>query len=68
MQAVKDELDRMQRLGVIEPMETPTECCAEMVVVPKTNGCVRVCVDLTKLNKDVYREHPGQPWIRPSHR
>ena len=28
MQAVKDELDHMQRLGVIEPVETPTEWCA----------------------------------------
>ena len=59
MRAVKDELDRMQRLGVIEPMETPTEWCAGMVVVPKSNGRVRICVDLTKLNENVYRErHP----------
>ena len=49
----------MQRLGVIEPVETPTEWCAGMVVVPKTNGRMRICVDLTKLNEDVYRErHP----------
>ena len=27
-----------------------------MVVIPKTNGCVRICVDLTKLNEDMYRE------------
>ena len=59
MRAVKDELDRMQRLGVIEPVETPTEWCAGMVVVPKHNGHVRICVDLTKLNENVYRErHP----------
>ena len=59
MQAVKDELDHMQRLGVIEPVETPTEWCAGLVVVPKPNGRVRICVDLTKLNEDVYCErHP----------
>ena len=59
MRAVKDELDRTQRLGVIEPVETPTEWCAGMVVVPKTNGWVRICVYLTKLNEDVYHErHP----------
>ena len=30
-----------------------------MVVVPKSNGQVRICVDLTKLNESVYREcHP----------
>ena len=49
----------MQRLGVIEPVETPTEWCVGMVVVPKTNGRVRICVDLTKLNENVYHErHP----------
>lgn len=30
-----------------------------MVVVPKSNGKVRICVDLTKLNESVHRElHP----------
>ena len=29
MQAVKDELDRMQRLGVIEPVENPTVVCRD---------------------------------------
>ena len=53
MRAVKDELDRMQWLGVIEPVETPTEWCAGMVVVPKTNGRVRICVDLTKQERVV---------------
>ena len=28
-----------------------------MVVVSKTNGRVRICVNLTKLNENVYREH-----------
>ena len=34
MQAVKDKLDCMQQLRVIELVETPTEWCAEIVVVP----------------------------------
>ena len=63
MRAVKDELDRMQRLGVIESVETPTQWCAVMVVVPKANGRVRICVDLTKLNEDVYREHHPLPAV-----
>ena len=30
-----------------------------MVVIPKSNGEVRICVDLTKLNESVLREvHP----------
>ena len=63
MRAVKDELDRMERLGVIEPVETPTEWCAGMVVVPKTDGRVRICVDLTKLNESVYRERHILPAV-----
>lgn len=34
-----------------------------MVVVPKTNGWVRICIDLTKLNEDVYRERHPLPGV-----
>ena len=53
---VKDELDKLQELGVIRPVTEPTEWCAPIVVVPKTNGGVRLCVDYTQLNKSVKRE------------
>ena len=37
----------------------PTQWCSGMVPVPKANGSVRICVDLTQLNKSVQREiHP----------
>ena len=59
---VKAELKRMQDLGVITPVEEATDWCAGMVVVPKANGGVRICVDLTKLNESVCREkHPIPP-------
>lgn len=39
-------------------MTQPTEWCAPMVLVPKKNTArARICVDLTKLNKSVKREH-----------
>ena len=53
---VKEELQRMEKLGVITWIEEPTDWCAGMVVVPKQNGKVRICVDLTKLNESVKRE------------
>ena len=59
MNAVKEELTRMQKLGVISKVTETTEWCAGMVVVPKKNNKVRICVDLTKLNQSVKREcHP----------
>ena len=42
---VKDELTRMESLGVISKVNVPTPWCAGMVVVPKQNGTVRICVD-----------------------
>ena len=56
---VKAELERMMQLGVISPVEEPTEWCAGMVVAQKANGSVRICVDLSRLNESVCRErHP----------
>ena len=53
---VKAELERMEHLGVISRVDEPTEWCAPMVVVPKADNKVRICVDLTKLNENVQRE------------
>jgi len=60
---VEAELARMQELGVIDKVEQATEWCAGMVVVPKANGQVRICMDLTKLNKSVCRERHILPSV-----
>ena len=55
---VRQELERMESLGVISQVDEPTTWCAGMVVVPK-NGSIRICVDLKPLNENVLREvHP----------
>ena len=56
---MKEELSRMQTLGVILPVEEPTQWCAGMAVVPKLSGAVRICVHYRQLNESVHREvHP----------
>ena len=56
---VKSQIETMLEQGVISPVTAPTEWCAGIVPVLKPNGKVRICVDLTKLNKAVQREvHP----------
>ena len=66
MPKVKDELARMEKLGVISPVGEPTDWCTGMVVVPKPNGKVRICVDLTKLNESVCRERHIIPSVEQS--
>ena len=63
MSKVKTELDRMEETEVISKINEPTEWCAGMVVVPKPNGNVRICVDLTKLTESVKRENFQLPAI-----
>ena len=53
LKKVKEELERMEKLGVISKVDVPTDWCAGVVVVPKPDGRIRICVDLTKLNKSV---------------
>lgn len=57
LEKVKEEIQRMEKDGVIERVTQPTEWCAPMVPVLKKNtGTARICVDLTKLNRSVKRE------------
>jgi len=59
MNVVKKKLEEMVTEGVIAKVDEPTDWCAPMVIAPKPNGDIRLCVDLTKLNKSVERElHP----------
>ena len=57
MSKVKTKLDHMEETGVISKINEPTEWCGGMVVVAKSNGDVRICVDLTKLNESVKKEN-----------
>ena len=55
-QKVQEELMRMEEEDVIPLVKNPTEWCAPIVVEPKSNGKVKICVDLTKLSESVRRE------------
>ena len=55
MPKVEEELKRMEEAGIIERVTEPTEWCAPMVPVQKSNGKLRICVDLRRLNSAVKR-------------
>ena len=52
---VKEKLDSMVHDNVISPVTVPTDWCSGMLITPKRNGDIRICVDLTNLNKAVKR-------------
>ena len=58
-------LDEMETQGIITQVTEPTDWTHPLVVVIKPNGKLRICVDLTKLNKWVKR--PFHPLVTPRH-
>lgn len=57
LQKVKEEIQRMERIGIIERVTQLTDWCAPMVqVLRRTTGKGRICVNLKRLNKAVKRE------------
>ena len=58
---LKDELDKMERMKVITPVDEPTDWVSSLVVVVKKNGQLRVCLDPRDLNRAVKREHYQLP-------
>lgn len=59
--AVKIELDRMVKMGIIEKTNEPTDWVNSMVVVKKSNGKLRICIDPKDLNKCIKRQHHYLP-------
>ena len=56
---VEAKLTELQDLDIIEDVEGPTPWVSPLVTVPKSNGDVRVCVDMRRANAAVIRErHP----------
>ena len=47
---VKREIERMEKLNIIRGVDEPTEWVNFMVVVPKPNDEVKICLDSRDLN------------------
>ena len=59
---LKKELDLLQQQGIIEPVTEATEWCTPIVVMPKKDtDRIRLCVDLSRLNRYVRRERYQSP-------
>ena len=53
---LKVELDRLTSLDVITPVDEPTPCVSQMVVIEKKGGDLRICIETRELNKALLRE------------
>ena len=56
-QQLRDELDRLERLGVIEKVGKPTDWVSRLVLVKKPNGTVGIWVDPKPLNRALQLSH-----------
>lgn len=48
-------------IGVLAPVEEPTEWVSQMAVVKKPDGSLRICIDPQTLNEALQREHYKLP-------
>ena len=55
----------MKVQGIVSQVIEPTDWTHKLVVVIKPNGKLRICVDLTKLNR--YVKRPFHPLVSPRH-
>ncbi|KAK2718758.1 hypothetical protein QYM36_005932 [Artemia franciscana] len=53
----KEELDRLELLGVIEKVTKPTQWVNSLVLVRKADGSLRICLDPVDLNRAIERPH-----------
>ena len=55
-QKIEDEINRLQSLDIIEKVNGPTTWLNPVVAVPKSNGRIRLCLDMREANKAITRE------------
>ncbi|KAK3731133.1 hypothetical protein QZH41_006402 [Actinostola sp. cb2023] len=56
---VEEKLEQLEKLDVIEKVDGPTSWVNPLVVVEKSDGDVRICLDMRQANRAIVREkHP----------
>lgn len=54
---VKEALNKLTLLNIIEPVNEPAEWVSNLVVVEKPNGDIRLCLDPKYLNETIVQNH-----------
>ena len=61
---ISTELSRLLQLDITEKVDGPTTWLSSIVVVPKSSGKTRLCLDMWLANKAIIRENPIIPKIK----
>ena len=62
-QKVTDKLRELIEDDIIEPVQGPTPWVSPIVVAPKPNGDIRLCIDMRRVNEAVVRERFPFPTV-----
>lgn len=60
---VDDKIDEMFQQGIIEKVEGVSKWISQMVIAPKDDNDVRICVDMRRANTAIERENHPLPTI-----
>ena len=60
-ESVKQELDRLESLNIITPVDQPTDWISSLLVRKKQNAGIRMCIDPVPLNRALRRNHYPMP-------
>ena len=60
---VEIELERLEKQDIIEKVDGPTPWISPLVIIPKRNGEVRLCIDMRMANRAILRERHPSPTV-----
>ena len=60
---MEEDLTNLETKGIIERVEGPTPWVSLLVVTPKRNGEVRLCIDMRMANQAIRRERHPMPTV-----
>nr|XP_050037972.1 uncharacterized protein LOC126534770 [Dermacentor andersoni] len=61
LEPLREELDRMERAGIVAKVSEPTDWVSPFVAALKKDGKLRICIDPRRINECLKREHYQMP-------